>query len=210
MRRVDFRLYLICDRRRIGEKTLPQFIEAAGEGGVRTVQFREKDLSLSDQLHLLQQIMPVARRWGMRVLVNERIDLCQAVGADGVHLTAAGLPIPVARAMLTDDQLLSVSCHSVAEVRQAEVEGADFAVLGPIYDTPSKRPFGPPLGLETFKQARQAVSLPLFAIGGIRMEHLLDLFAVGADGVAVISEVATASDVRTRCREMLDQINRIS
>ena len=209
MGRVDFRLYLVCDRRQIGAKTLPEFIGAAGEGGVRAVQFREKDLSLAEQRHLLQQVMPVARRCGMRLLVNERVDLCQAVGADGVHLTAAGLPIPVARAMLTDDQLLSVSCHSVAEVRQAEADGADFAVLGPIYDTPSKRPFGPPLGLGTFKQARQAVSLPLFAIGGVRVDRLADLFAAGADGVAVISEIATASDVRARCREWLEQIDRL-
>jgi len=209
MGRVDFRLYLVCDRHRIGAKTLPQFIEAAAEGGVRAIQFREKDLSLADQRRLLQQAMPVARRYGVRLLVNERVDLCQAVGADGVHLTATGLPVPVARALMTADQLLSVSCHSVAEVRQAEADGANFAVLGPIYDTPSKRSFGPPLGLAVLKQARQAVSLPLFAIGGIRSDCLANLFAAGADGVAVISEIAAASDVRARCRALLDQIDRL-
>jgi len=209
MGRVDFRLYLVCDRHQIGVKTLSQFTEAAAEGGVRAIQFREKDLSLAEQRHLLQQIMPVVRRHGMRLLVNERVDLCQAVDADGVHLTSTGLPVPVARALLAAGRLLSVSCHSVAEVKQAEANGADFAVLGPIYDTPSKRPFGPPLGLAVLRQARQAVSLPLFAIGGIRSEHLTDLFAAGADGVAVISEIAAASDVQARCREMLDQIDRI-
>jgi thiamine-phosphate pyrophosphorylase len=210
MPKVDFHFYLICDRKQVRQKTLASFIEEVAVGGVRAIQFREKDLPLAEQLRLVQQIMPVVRRYGLRLFINDRIDLCHAVEAGGVHLPSDGLPIPIARTLLEEDQQLGVSCHSIEDVVRAEAEGADFALLGPIYDTPSKRPFGPPLGIETLRSAKAATSsIPLFAVGGVKMQHLPELFASGADGVSMISEIATASDVSAQCRAILQQIARL-
>jgi thiamine-phosphate pyrophosphorylase len=210
MPQIDFQFYLVCDRKQIGQKTLAAFIEEAAVGGVRAIQFREKDLPLSAQLRLAQQIKPIVRKYGIRLFINDRIDLCHAVEAGGVHLPSEGLPIPVARALLHQDQQLGISCHSVEEVMRAEVEGADFALLGPIYDTPSKRPFGPSLGINTLRRAKTATSsIPLFAVGGVKMKHLPELFAAGADGVSMISEIATASDISEQCRMILHEISRL-
>ena len=205
---VDFRLYVICDRTQIGDKTLPQFVQEALAGGVRAFQLREKDLAAAEQMRLAQEILPMIRAHGARLFINDRVDLARAVAADGVHLPASGLPTAVARGLCDAGQMLAVSCHTCDEVEQAEAEGADFAVFGPIYDTPSKRPFGPPLGLAALRQARAAVSFPLFAIGGINTTRLAEVFDAGADGVALISEIAHARNVRAQCQAFLDRIPR--
>lgn len=207
---VDFKLYLIGDRNQTGGRPLSQIIREACEAGVAAVQFREKDLSLRDQLQLASEIAAVTKQRGMKLLINDRIDLCMALDAEGVHLPASGLPVGVARKILGDKKWIGVSCHSLEEVQAAEGEGADFAVLGPIYDTPSKRTYGAPLSLDYFKKARGATSIPLFAIGGVTQSRLKEVFKAGANGVAMISTIVSAKDVFKRSRALLDEINRLA
>jgi thiamine-phosphate pyrophosphorylase len=105
---------------------------------------------------------------------------------------------------------IGVSCHSLEEVQRAEAEGADFAVLGPVYDTPSKRRYGAPLGLDYFKKVKEKTSLPLFAIGGVSQSSLREVFAAGADGVAMISTIVSAKEVFERSRALLNEIDRLA
>lgn len=207
---VDFKLYLIGDRNQTVGRPLSQIIRKAGEAGVTAVQFREKDLPLRNQLQLASEIAAVTKQLGMKLLINDRIDLCLALDAEGVHLPSSGLPVGAARKILGEKKWIGVSCHSLEDVQRSEAEGADFAVLGPVYDTLSKRPYGAPLGLDYFKKAKEATAIPLFAIGGITQNRLKEIFAAGADGVAMISTIVAAKDVFERSRALLDEINRLA
>jgi len=205
---LDFTLYMIGDRKQCAGRTLPEVVQAALQAGVSAIQFREKDLSLKAQFKLAFKIRDITHHFGAKLLINDRIDLCLTLGAEGVHLPSSGLPISVARALLGPHRLIGISCHSEKDVRNAEAEGADFAVLGPVYETPSKRAYGPPLGLSAFKSIRKNTSLPLFALGGIKKNCLKAVFAAGADGVAMVSEISAAEDVVQQCQALLEEIKR--
>jgi thiamine-phosphate pyrophosphorylase len=207
---IDFKFYLIADRHQTAGRPLPDIIAEAGKAGVQAVQFREKDLPLREQLALATEIQKITKQYGMQLFINDRVDLCLAIDADGVHLPSTGLPIAIARKMLGPQKGIGVSCHSLDDVMRAETEGAYFALLGPIYDTPSKRPYGSPLGIDYFRKVKQSTSIPLFAIGGIQESLLTEVLGAGAYGVAMVSTVMSAENVREKCREILKKINPIS
>ncbi len=207
MATVDFKLYFIGDRHQTNGRPLTDVIRAAAEAGVSAFQFREKDLSPRVQFDLATEIRTLTKEYKMKFLINDRVDLCLSIDADGVHLPASGLPVNVARTLLGDKKLIAVSCHSEKEVKNAEAMGANFAVLGPIYDTPSKRPYGLPLTLDTFRAIKRQTTLPLFAIGGINSSRVDNVFAAGADGIAIISNITRASNVKHHCQNLLKKID---
>ena len=147
-----------------------------------------------------------ARPHGARVLVNDRLDVAMAAGADGVHLRASSIPAREVRAVAAktglDDFLIGVSTHSVAEAKLAEDGGADFIVCGPVYDTPSKRAFGPPLGLDVFAEILDAVETPVLAIGGINLSNYREPLRRGAAGVAAISLFADVENLEQNIRSI--------
>ncbi len=208
MASVDFKLYMISGRHQTQGRSLIDVLQAAAEAGVSAVQFREKDLSMHDQYTLAKQVQEITKKFGVKLLINDRIDLCLAINADGIHLPSSGLPIKTVRGLLGPEKLIAVSCHSEKEVEAAEYSGADFAVLGPVFDTPSKRPFGPPLTLDTFQKIKSRhPKLPLFAIGGIHLSKIRDVFSAGADGIAMISAISMANDIHATTRHILDEIH---
>jgi thiamine-phosphate pyrophosphorylase len=176
------------------------------EAGVRAVQLRERDLATRPLLELVTEALRVSRERGARLLINDRVDIAMAAGADGVHLRADGLPVSVARRLMGPDRLIGVSAHSVDDVARAEAEGADFAVLGPVYETPSKLAFGPPIGLRPIEEASRRCRMPVFAIGGITAERVGDVRRAGAYGVAVVSAILSVEDVGTATRRLLDAV----
>ena len=186
---------MITDRTQTLDRSLEEVIDASLHGGARAFQLREKDLEGRELTALAERLLRLIRPAGGRLLINDRIDVTLAVGAAGAHLSRRGFPPAVARRLLGPARLLGVSCHSVAEAEEAQDGGADFILLGPIFFTPSKASYGPPLGLELLRQVRPRIRLPLFAIGGINAANREEVLAAGADGVAVISAVMTAPDV---------------
>lgn len=202
MPRVDFTLYLVTDRRQTAGRPLLAVLQDALEAGARAVQLRERDLPTRELLELARALRALTRRYGARLLINDRVDLALAVGADGVHLRADSLPVAAGRRLLGPDRLIGQSAHSVEDVSRAEAEGADFAVLGPAYDTPSKRPYGPPIGLRPFEETRDR-RIPVFAIGGITAARVGELRRAGARGVAVISSVLAAASPQAATRELM-------
>ena len=191
----DWGVYLVTDRAQTAGRPLLEVVAAALRGGVGAVQLRERDLATRELLALAVELRALTRAAGAALLINDRIDVALACEADGVHLPGRSFAVAEARALL-GDRLIGVSTHAAGEVAAAHAAGADFAVFGPLYDTPSKRAYGPPLGLDGLRAARAAAPLPLFAIGGIDAARAADARAAGADGVAVIRAVLAAADPR--------------
>ncbi len=197
-------VHLITDRSLT--RDLPARVTAALVGlppGRVLVQLREKDLGGRELLALARALAAVCRAAGQRLIVNDRVDVAQAAGADGVHLPAAGIPAADARRLLGPDALLGVSCHSAAEVRRAREAGASFATVSPVYDTPSKRVYGPPVGLAVLRAAA-AQGLPVIALGGVTPARVPEVLAAGAHGVAAIRAWLEGDDPAGAVRALND------
>ena len=180
-------LCYITDRRALQPKPLLPWIREAIRVGVDLVQIREKDLPTRDLLELAKAAVDAARETTTRLVVNDRLDVALAARAAGVHLGAQSLPARVVRELVPRDFLVGVSCHSLAETLGAEAGGADYVVLGPIFATPSKLPYGPPLGLAKLREVAARVKIPLLALGGITVERVRACLEAGATGIAGIS-----------------------
>ena len=181
-----------------------EVIGKAVRAGCQLMQIREKDMSAKEPAAFTRAAIECARPHGARVLVNDRLDVAMAAGADGVHLRASSIPAREVRAVAAktglDDFLIGVSTHSVVEAKSAEEGGADFIVCGPVYDTPSKRTFGPPLGLDVFAEILNSVKTPVLAIGGINLSNYREPLRRGAAGVAAIGLFADEENMEQTIR----------
>jgi len=182
---LGFSLCLVTDRS-VVTGPLEKAVEECLAAGLRAVQLREKDLPPRDLLLIAQKLRESTSRHGARLFVNDRADVALVVGADGVHRSGSSLPVSSLRFIGPPGFLIGASVHSVADARAAEPEGADFVFFGPVYDTPSKRRYGPPQGLAVLERVASAVRLPVFAIGGVTPARVAELQRAGASGVAAI------------------------
>ncbi len=188
-----FKLMLVTDRRR-SALPLTEVVRLALEGGVDAVQLRERDLEAAELLKLAGQIRELTRKAGAHFIVNHRTDLALAVEADGVHLGFRSVSVREAREVSGGRLKVGVSCHDGVQVRLAGEAGADYALLGPVFPTPSKEGLVPAVGVEGFKRCVARATLPLLGIGGITPENAAQVLAAGGCGVAVISAVMAAPD----------------
>ena len=207
MDQLGFALYLITDR---GATAAPlgEVVEECLGAGLRAVQLREKDLGTRDVLALARTLRESTRRHGARLLINDRMDVALAVGADGVQRTGESLPVAALRAIGGERLLIGASTHSPADAEQAEREGASFLVFGPVYDTPSKRRYGPPQGLDALARITGSVRLPVLAVGGITPARVREVMDRGAAGVAVISAILAAERPADATKAFLDALGR--
>jgi len=206
----DGALYVVTDRQLTGGRPLRLVVEAALRGGARTVQLREKDLPPRELYPLALEMRQLTQAYGARLLINDRADVALAVNADGVHLTTTSLPASIARQVLGPRRLIGVSTHTRAEAQAAVEEGADFIVFGPVFFTPSKAPYGQPVGLDALRAVRAVVKSPILAIGGIRPTNLDQVLAAGADGIAVISAIISADDPTAATQDLLARLRAAS
>jgi thiamine-phosphate pyrophosphorylase len=200
---LDFDLYVVTDRQLTSGRPLRLVAEAALHGGARAFQLREKDLSPRELYPLALEMRQLTQTYGARLLINDRVDVALAVDADGVHLTTTSLPASIARRVLGPGRLIGVSTHTLTEAQAAADEGADFLVFGPVFFTPSKAPYGEPVGLDALRAVRAAVNVPILAIGGIKKANLDQVLAAGANGIAVISAIISADDPLVASQDLL-------
>ncbi len=197
-------VHLITDRRLVAE--LATCAEAALAGippGRVAIHLREKDLAAREQLALARTLRAVCRARGQLLLVNDRLDVALAAGADGVHLPSSGVSAADARRLLGPAALVGVSCHSAEDVARARDLGASYATFGPVYDTPSKRAFGAPVGLARLREAAR-LGLPLVALGGVDPARARAVAEAGAAGLAVIRAWLEGIDPGAAVRALLD------
>lgn len=188
-------IYTILDPTAANGRPLTDVLRWACDGGGRLFQYRDKQATAMEVYRTGLALRELAGTLGACFIVNDRCDLALALDADGVHLGQDDLPVPMARTLLGPDRLIGVSTHRPAQVTQATLEGADYLGYGPIFRTATKSDHEPVVGIEGLRQARGLTLLPLFAIGGIKLDAVASIKAVGADGVAVISAIVGAADV---------------
>ncbi len=210
MPKLSSRLLVVTDRHQTNGRPLDVILETVLAVGSPAIQLRERDLAPKDLLALARTVRTLAAQRGSQLVINDRIDMALVLDGVGVHLRSNSMPVFVARRLLGEQRVLGVSAHSVEEVVQAESQGADYVVLGPIYGTPSKQAFGPPLGLQKLKEAAQRVGIPVIGIGGITPARAREVRRAGAFGVAVITAILGAADVEAAAREMLDAVSSVS
>lgn len=167
----------------------------AARAGADVIQFRDKHRSTRELVHLARQVKEAVGGTGVLFIVNDRVDVALAVGADGVHLGQDDMPLEFARRLLGSDRVIGVSVDTVEQARRAEAEGADYVSLGPVFRTGTKEDAGPVVGIAGVGSVRKAIRVPLVAVGGIDSRTAAGVIAAGADGVAVVSAVASAEDI---------------
>lgn len=199
-------LYLITSQELSLGRTTLEVVKAAVAGGVQVVQLREKSLPLRQLVEIGLSIREITRQHGVQFIVNDRVDVALALDADGVHLGQQDLPIKYARAIMGPGKIIGISAENLAQAVEAQAAGADYLGVGPIFATQSKPDAAPALGLEGLRQVREAVDLPIVAVGGIDRNNAAAVIQHGADCISVISAITAAQDVFDATVRLLNTI----
>lgn len=197
----DYSLYLVTDRMRMSTRTLGEAVEQAVIGGCTLVQLREKEIPASDFYMLALEIKKITDRYGIPLIINDRIDIAMAAGAAGVHIGQQDIPADIARKVIGKDMLLGVSVGSVAEAIDAVKAGADYLGVGAMFPTGTKPDAGF-VSMEELGRIRKAVDIPIVVIGGINRENAMLFRPMGVDGLAVVSAVIAQPDIKASAADL--------
>ncbi|MEE1248946.1 MAG: thiamine phosphate synthase [Lachnospiraceae bacterium] len=199
---LDYTLYLCTDRGLMSTDTLEKAVEEAILGGVTMVQLREKDCSSKEFYETALRIKKITDAYEVPLLINDRADIALAVDADGVHIGQSDLPVKIARKILGKDKIIGVSARNVAQALEAEQNGADYLGVGAMYATGTKKD-AKVTSREELLKIRQAVKIPIVVIGGINQKTLSNFKGIGINGLAVVSAVIAAKDIKAAAAEMV-------
>ncbi len=210
-----YQLYYITDRKTLGPRLLEAQINATIRVGVDVVQIRDKESCTAPLAATVSHAAAVLSALGKggspittMIVVNDRLDVALAAGAAGVHLRQSSLPAEAVRPIVPPGFLVGVSCHSLDEALRAEAATADYILLGPVFETPSKMAYGPPLGLAKLRQVTARLKIPVVALGGITVERVRACLDAGAAGIAGIRLFQDCPSLEDRVRELRHQFQR--
>lgn len=197
----DYSLYLVTDRNYIGERKLTDCVEESIQGGVSLVQLREKTASSREFYELALKLKEITSRYKVPLIINDRLDIAQAIDADGLHLGQDDLPIGTARKYFGQEKVIGISVSNVEEAIQAEKEGADYLGAGAMFATGTKTD-ARLVSLEELRRIKEAVSIPVVAIGGIKKENAEGIMGTGIDGISVVSAILAEEDIEMASRTL--------
>lgn len=194
-------LYAVTDRAWTGEQTLYRQVEAALKGGVTCVQLREKAMDDAAFLREAREIHALCRQYGVPFIVNDRVEIAIACGAEGVHVGQDDMAAGDVRRLAGEGMILGVSVHTVEEALEAIQNGADYLGLGAVFPTSTKTDVEQ-MANETVRAICDVVDVPVVAIGGINRKNMRKLSGSGVDGVALVSAIFSETDIEAACRDL--------
>ena len=204
---LDLSLYLVTDRGFLQGRSLERVVLAAVEGGVSIVQLREKEASSREFYELALNLKRVLAPYRVPLIINDRVDIALAVGADGIHIGHSDLPYAVARALLGPEKIIGVSVDRVSDAVEANLLDVDYIAVSPVFDTPTKTDTAPASGLSGLAAIRKVSRHPCIGIGGIHLSNVEDVINAGAEGVAVVSAIMAAENPTKAAEAFLSRID---
>jgi thiamine-phosphate pyrophosphorylase len=189
---IDWSLYLVTDRQLSLGRSIIDVVESAVAGGVSVVQLREKDISTREFVELGQILLKILKPQNIPLIINDRLDVTLAIGADGLHIGQSDMHYCDARNILGEKFLLGLSVENSEQVQEALHWNLSYMALSPLFSTSTKTDTSPPWGLEGLKEMRPRIHCPLVVIGGIHPHNSKEILAAGADGLAVVSAICSA------------------
>ncbi|HGS0706168.1 TPA: thiamine phosphate synthase [Streptococcus pneumoniae] len=208
MNREALRLYLVTNRYQDSVESFLEKIETACRSGVTIVQLREKNLTTNQYYQLAKQVKEITDAYQVPLIIDDRLDVCLAVDAAGLHIGDDELPVSVARQVLGSDKILGVTAKTVKRALEAEEGGADYLGTGAIFPTTTKEN-APITLISTLKTICQTVAIPVVAIGGLTSENIDQLMGTGIAGVAVVRDLMQAEDVEAKTQAFLTKLDDI-
>ena len=190
---IDYSVYLVTDRRNKTDDEFLNIIEEAIKGGTTIVQLREKTASTKEFYDLALKVKEITSRYGVPLLINDRIDIALAVDSEGVHIGQDDMPADIAREIIGEDKILGVSASTVEEAKKAEIDSADYIGSGAVFPTATKDD-ADSVSKEELKKIIDSIDIPVVAIGGITVENASTLKGSGIAGVSVVSAIMSAED----------------
>lgn len=199
--KIDYSLYLVTDRSFLKDKSIAESVEEAIKGGVTLVQVREKDASSRDFYKVALEIKQVTDKYKIPLIIDDRIDIAEAVDAAGVHLGQSDLPLKKAREILGSEKIIGISVGNASEAKEAEIGGADYVGIGTIFFTGTKKDIKTPIGIEGLTEIVRSINIPSVAIGGIDQGNVKKVMSSGTSGVAVISAILGKENIQKAAEE---------
>ncbi|WP_429957860.1 thiamine phosphate synthase [Enterococcus sp. AZ196] len=204
---MDLTLYLVTGRYDFSDEKFLAVIEEACKNGVTLVQLREKELVTGKFYELALNVKAITDRYHIPLIINDRVDICLAVDAAGVHIGDDEMPVAVVRSLIGAEKILGVSAKTIERGVEAEKAGADYLGIGAIFPTKTKDT--PLTSKETLKAINEAVAIPSVAIGGIKADNLTEFRGTGIAGVSIVSDIMLAQDVSERVRSLKTKMNEV-
>ena len=208
MNRKVLRLYLVTNRYQDSLENFLEKVETACRSGVTIIQLREKNLTTNQYYQLAKQVKEITDAYQIPLIIDDRLDICLAVDAAGLHIGDDELPVSVARKVLGPEKILGVTAKTVKRALEAETSGADYLGTGAIFPTTTKEN-APITLISTLKTICQTVAIPVVAIGGLTSENIDQLIGTGIAGVAVVRDLMQAEDIEAKTQAFLTKLNDI-
>ncbi len=208
MKKEQLRLYLVTDRGLAGDRDVEDIVRMSVEGGATMVQLREKNIDTREFIELALRLKKALEPYGVPLIINDRVDVAMASGADGVHIGQSDMPYAMARRLLGPDKIIGLSVEDFSQIEEANLLDVDYIGVSPVFSTPTKTDTAAPFGLDGLRKAVAMSVHPAVAIGGMNLSTAADVIRTGVDGIAVVSAIVCAADPCKASRELIETMEK--